>query len=175
MVPRRPFPQGPQSITVIVGALGAVAVAACGHNPPAPTTTTPPPRSELIPATFPPGSTRAPDNDKPLPSPLPSGILTPPPLKPGQKSEGWSIPVPVRDEAKDLRRQLPVYGPLGDMGWCVDDSYRETIEWAWGNDKQVLQVIAQGPPPGEPGSTSSSVIINRFMISCSEYINNAGP
>jgi hypothetical protein len=153
----------------------AAAVLACGHAPTAPqasSTTTPElPRSQLIAVTFPPGSTVQADKPgDPRPS-VPPGIMTPQPLKPGEGIEVWTVPREIPDEVADLRTQLPIYAAYDELPWCAEDvvSTRDgSIEWAWGDDKQVLQVVIMAPWNHKPGS---DVTITRHVdTSCSAYL-----
>jgi len=164
---------------MIVGAVSTAVVAACGHaqnapqaqTPPATTTTTQAPLwSQLIRVTFPPGS-KVGTSDDPAPPPPPGVIV--PTLKPGEKIEVWTVPREIPDEVVDLRRQLPIYAAYDDLPWCVEDvlSTRDgSVQWAWGDDKQVLQVAVIAPL-GKTNQRGSEVHITHFPdISCSKYL-----
>jgi hypothetical protein len=171
-------------MAIVVGAVGAVAVA-CAQAPTTPqatstgatTTTALPLWSQLAHVSFPPGSTVDADHPgDPQPS-MPSGLLTPPPLKPGEGIEVWKVPRPISDEVADMRRQLPINATYDGLPWCVEDVVNTkdgSMQWAWGDDHQVLQVVVMAPwgEAGQGGPTSDVHISRHVDMSCQDYLNN---
>jgi hypothetical protein len=187
-------------MAIVVGAVGAVAIA-CAQAPTTPqatsttattttalptpqatsttatTTTALPLWSQLAHVSFPPGSTVDADHPgDPQPS-MPSGLLTPPPLKPGEGIEVWKVPRPIPDQVADMRRQLPIYATYDGLPWCVEDVVNTkdgSMQWAWGDDHQILQVVVMAPwgKTGRGGPTSDVHISRHVDTSCQDYLNN---
>ena len=83
----------------------------------------PPPQSQVVDVTLPFGSTQM------------GGGATP-------GTEVWHVPLEASDEVANLRPQLPIWGPHGNLPWCseISDTKRSATMWSWGTAEDMILI-----------------------------------